>query len=95
MVVHRYLERRLVRGDFPTDGQLSQVGVGARWLCPGPCLVSGRPLLLPTTKEITATGGKWSIGEGLAKVPGGWGTGEEWEGSRWESDSYSSRCDQP
>lgn len=57
------------------ESQLSQVGVGASWLCPGRCLVSGRPLLLPTTQEITATGGEWSIGEGPAKVPRGWGRG--------------------
>lgn len=61
--------------DFPVHSQLSQVGGEGGWLCPGQCLVSGRPLPLPTTKEITATGGDRSTGEGQAKVPRGWGRG--------------------
>lgn len=64
-----------VRGDFPVYSQLSQVGGKEAGSAPGQCLVSGRPLPLPTTKEITATGGYRSTGEGQAKVPRGRGRG--------------------
>lgn len=64
-----------VRENFPVYSQLSQVGRREAGSAPDPCLVSGRPLPLPTTKEITATGGDRSTGEGQAKVPRGWGRG--------------------
>ena len=63
-----------VREDFPMCSRLSQVwGGGEAHSASGQCLVSRRPLPLPITKEITATGGEWSIGKGQAKVPRGWG----------------------
>lgn len=60
--------------DSPVYRRLSQEeGGGEAGSASGQCLVSGRPLPLPTTKEITATGGEWSTGKGPAKVPRGWG----------------------
>lgn len=63
---------------------------------PSQCLVSGRPLPLPTTKEITATGGEWGAGEGQAKAPRGWGRGEEdWKVAGGTRTVTAFMCDQP
>lgn len=86
--------------DFPMFHQLSQgKGVDGGWEAGwalGQCLVSGRPRLLPTTKEITATGGERRAGEGQVKVPRGWGRGEEDQkvaGGTRTVTAFS--CDQP